>query len=323
DLDEDGRPDLIAGNWGANSKYRASAQAPRRIYHGDFDQDGVWDILEAGWDERLGKQVPERDLRALRAALPRLAASFQTYGSYATAGVAQVLGEAMGRAQVVEAINLLSLVLMNRGESFEARVLPDPAQFAPAFGIVAGDFDGDSHQDVFLSQNFFAVQPGTSRNDAGVGLLLLGDGKGGLAPQLPAQSGIAVWGEQRGAAAADFDHDGRLDLAVPQNGAATRLFRNKSGRAGLRVDLKGPEGNPQGIGAAVRLGQSGSWSGVSEVQAGGGYWSQNGPTLILATKESQPDVASQIEVRWPGGALTRAAVPPRARQIVVKVTGEQ
>jgi hypothetical protein len=313
DLDEDGRPDIIAGNWGANSKYRATPASPRRIYHGDFDKDGVWDILEAGWDHRLAREVPERDLRALRAAIPTLAAPFETYASYATASVVQVLGDALPSAKLVEAVTLLSLVLLNRGDRFEARPMPDSAQFAPAFGIVAADFDGDSHEDLFLSQNFFAVQPTTSRNDAGVGLLLLGDGKGGLFPRLPSESGIAVFGEQRGAAAADFDHDGRVDLAVTQNCAPTRLFRNKSSPPGLRVHLRGPAHNPQGIGAGIRLRQSGRWSGVREVQCGGGYWSQNGATLVFATKDRD----AEIEVRWPGGALSRASVPAGAREITV------
>jgi hypothetical protein len=313
DLDEDGRPDLIVGNWGANSKYRATPAAPRKIYYGDFDEDAIWDILEAGWDHRLNREVPEQDLKALRAGMPMLAASFQTYASYATAGVAQVLGDALPSAKVVEAVTLLSWILMNRGDHFEARPMPDPAQFAPTFGIVAADFDGDGHEDLFLSQNFFGVQPTVSRNDAGVGLLLLGDGKGGLLPRLPSESGIAVFGEQRGAAAADFDHDGRVDLAVTQNCAPTRLFQNKSGRPGLRVHLRGPAHNPQGIGASVRLRQSGRWSGVQEVQCGSGYWSQNEATLVFATK----DADGEIEVRWPGGKPSRISVPPDAREITV------
>jgi hypothetical protein len=310
DLDEDGRPDIIAGNWGANSKYRAATASPRRIYHGDFDQDGTWDILEAGWDSRLVREVPERDLTALRRAIPSLAAQFQTYASYATASVAQVLGTA---AKPVEAAMLSSVVLMNRGDHFEARPMPDLAQFAPAFGIVAADFNGDSHEDIFLSQNFFAVQPTTSRNDAGAGLLLLGDGMGGLVPQLPSESGIAVFGEQRAAAAADFDHDGRVDLAVTQNGAPTRLFRNKTSPPGLRVRLRGPPQNPQGIGASVRLRQAGQWSGAREVQCGGGYWSQNGATLVFARKDGE----AEIEVRWPGGAVTRGSVEAGAREATV------
>ena len=313
DLDEDGRPDIVAGNWGGNSKYRAAPGSPRKIYHGDFDQDGSWDILETGWDSRLGKEVPERDLKALRTALPSLAAHFQSYASYATASVAQVLGPALVKTKSVEAVTLQSFVLMNRGDHFEARALPDLAQFAPTFGIVAADFDGDTHEDIFLSQNFFAVQPTISRNDAGLGLLLLGDGKGGLFPRLPSESGIAVFGEQRAAAAADFDHDGRVDLAVTQNGAATRLFRNKNGAPGLRVQLRGPPLNPQGIGASVRLRQTGRWSGAREVQCGSGYWSQNAATLVFARKDGE----AEVEVRWPGGAVSRAAVPASAQEITV------
>jgi len=323
DLDEDGRLDIIAGNWGANSKYRATTASPRRIYHGDFDQDGSWDILEAGWDFRLAREVPERDLRALRAALPSLAAPFPTYASYATASISQVLGpiapslnpnlNPSAPVNLVEAVMLSSLVLMNRGDHFEARSLPDIAQFAPAFGIVAADFDGDAHEDIFLSQNFFAVQPTISRNDAGVGLLLLGDGKGGLVPRLPSESGIAIFDEQRAAAAADFDHDGRMDLAVTQNAAPTRLFRNKSSLPGLRVRLRGPPGNPQGIGASVRLRQADRRSGAREIQCGSGYWSQNAATLVFAKKDGD----AEIEVRWPGGALSHASVPAGARETTV------
>ena len=135
----------------------------------------------------MAREVPERDLRALRAALPSLAAQFPTYASYATASVSQVLGPVFSALNQpgLEAATLSSFVFMNRGDHFEARPLPDIAQFAPVFGIVAADFDGDTHEDIFLSQNFFAVQPTISRNDAGVGLLLLGDGKGGAYSTAP------------------------------------------------------------------------------------------------------------------------------------------
>jgi hypothetical protein len=104
-----------------------------------------------------------------------------------------------------------------------------------------------------------------------------------------------------------------VDLAVTQNGGPTRLFRNKNSPPGLRVHLRGPAHNPQAIGAGIRLRQSGRWSGVREVQGGGGYWSQNGATLVFATN----DRAAEIEVRWPGGRLSRASVPAGARDITV------
>src|SRR5690606_8286809 len=128
----------------------------------------------------------------------------------------------------------------------QGRPLPPEAQWAPAFGIVIGDMDGDGAEDVFLSQNFFAVAPFESRCDAGRGLLLKGDGAGGLQPVPGQESGIGIYGEQRGCALGDYDADGRLDLAVAQNGNAIRLFHNVKAAPGLRVRLRGPPGNPTG-----------------------------------------------------------------------------
>src|SRR5439155_5496064 len=124
-------------------------------------------------------------------------------------------------------------------------------QFAPAFSVDVADFDGDGHEDVFLSQNFFANEPEVPRYDAGRGLLLRGDGTGQLKAIPGQESGIKVYGEQRGAAVADFNQDGRPDLVVTQNGSTTKLFRNVGGKIGQRVLLIGPPGNPDGIGAQM------------------------------------------------------------------------
>src|SRR5204863_7041706 len=155
------------------------------------------------------------------------------------------------------------------------------AQMSPAFGLCVGDFDGDGNEDIFMGQNFFAVQPETARYDAGRGLLLKGDGSGNFKTVPGQQSGIKIYGQQRGAAIGDFDNDGRLDLVVTQNGAETKLYRNKQARPGLRVRLRGPPQNPDAFGAMVRL-QSGQHLGpAQELHGGGGYWSQDSLIQIL------------------------------------------
>jgi hypothetical protein len=203
-------------------------------------------------------------------------------------------------------------LFLNRGDHFEARPLPMEAQWAPAFALCVGDADADGNEDLFLSQNFFAVDEQTSRYDAGRGLWLRGNGRGDLTPVPSQESGVILYGEQRGAALADFDADGRIDLAVAQNGHGTKLFHNISGTPGVRVRLKGPPGNELGIGAVLRW-RSEQSTPAREVKAGAGYWSQDGAVQVMA----RPAGATAITVRWPGGKTSDIAVVPDARELVI------
>jgi len=192
--------------------------------------------------------------------------------------------------------------------------LPPEAQFAPAFYVGVADFDGDGHEDVFLAQNFFPTEVGTPRYDGGRGLLLRGRGDGTLVPVPGQVSGITVYGDQRGAAFADFDGDGRTDLVVSQNGAETRLYHNERARPGLRVRLIGTPLNPHAIGAAIRVVYDGSRGPVREVHGGSGYWSQDGAVQVMGL--AAPPTA--VWVRWPGGSESVVPIRPGAREITIR-----
>jgi hypothetical protein len=206
------------------------------------------------------------------------------------------------------------MAFLNRGDRFEARPLPVEAQLAPAFYAGIADFNGDGSEDLFLSQNFYPTAVGMPRYDTGRGLLLTGDGRGGLVPMPGARSGILVHGDQRGAAYSDLDGDGRLDLVVSQNGAPTRLFRNRGAAPGLRVRLVGAESNPDAVGAQVRLVYGERMGPVREVQAGSGYWSQNGAVQVFGVS----GIPTAVWVRWPGGEEVRVAVAAGAKEVVVR-----
>ena len=145
-----------------------------------------------------------------------------------------------------------------------------------------------------------------------------GDGSGKLSPVTCAEAGIKVFGEQRGAAVCDYDADGRIDLAVSQNGAATRLFHNVGAKPGLRVKLKGPPGNPSGIGAVLRLHFKGSQGPAREIHAGSGYWSQDSLTQVMGT----PASPEALWVRWPGGRVTTTPLSPNVKEITVDTEGK-
>jgi hypothetical protein len=313
DLDGDGWMDIIAANWGLNTKYRASLEHPRKIYYGDFQGTGSADLIEAYFDTDLGKEVPEREFDAVAEAMPFLRGIFRTHRAYGTAGSVDVLGPRLTQTRVATATMLASVALLNRTNGWLAVPLPVEAQLAPSFAVAVGDFDGDGAEDVFLSQNFFATQIQTTRADAGRGLWLRGDGQGGLRPVPGQESGVKVYGEQRGAAVGDYDGDGRPDLVVSQNSANTMLFHNVRGKQGLRVRLTGPPGNPAGFGAVIRLRFGERWGPAREVHGGSGYWSQDSAIQVMAT----PATPSAVWVRWPGGKTAEMPVPAGAREMAI------
>jgi hypothetical protein len=298
DLDGDGRLDIVATSWGRNSDFRATESQPLFLYFGFFGQRGSPGTLLAQQDPRLGAVAPLASYPRLGLGMPGLTGRIRTFAAYADATIDDVLGPSATGAVRLGVTTLDHMLFLNRGDRFEARPLPLDAQMAPAFYAGIADFDGDGKEDLFLTQNFFETEGATPRYDAGRSLMLTGNGSGNLKPLTGQASGVAVYGEQRGAGYADFDADGRLDLAISQNGAATRLFRNVGAAPGLRVRVSGGAGNPTGIGTQMRL-QYGSRLGpVQEIQAGSGYWSQNSAVQILGGLTGRP---TALWLRWPGG----------------------
>ena len=86
----------------------------------------------------------------------------------------------------------------------------------------------------------------------------------------------------------------------------------------MRVRLTGLKGNPDGIGALVRLGFGERLGPAREIRAGSGYWSQDSATAVLAT----PEAPSKVWVRWPGGKVVTAGIPKGAKAISVDPDGK-
>lgn len=317
DLDGDGRMDIVAGNWGLNSHYQCTKQQPLVLYYGDVNADGTLQLFETSYDAGGTRLLAGRDLRSMTAAMPFLLEHIPSCRRFSEMTPQEILGDRFNRVQPVGANTLASMAFLNRGKRFEPVTLPAEAQWAPVFGLGVADLDGDGLEDVILAQNFFGLPAEASRLDAGRGLVLKGDGRGGLEPVPGQTSGILVYGEQRGCALCDYDGDGRVDLAIAQNSESTRLFHNRHAKPGLRVRLRGPPSNPAGIGAILRLGSGGKLGPAREIHSGCGYWSQDSPVQVL-TSPTPPD---QLWVRWPGHTPVTLPLPAAAHEIEVTSDG--
>ncbi len=315
DFDGDGRMDFVAANWGLNTMYQAWPSSVHELLYGALAGNETVQIIEGVRFQENGELFPWRNLATVAGGFPGLRDDPKslTHAAYSRTNVADLLDPWRSRLGRVRATWFASTVFLNRGDRFEARPLPAEAQQAPVFGLAIADADLDGIEDIFLAQNLFAIRPDEARMDAGRGLWLKGL-PGAKFVAVPGQeSGIKIQGESRGCALSDFDADGRVDLVVSQNGAETRLFKNQTQNAGLRVRLSGPENNRLGYGAVLRIGKNAAWGPAREIHSGSGWLSQNSATQIF----KQPPPGSRIQVHWPGGRVVEAPIPEDKTEIIV------
>jgi hypothetical protein len=316
DFNHDGRPDFVAGNVGLNTQYRATPEHPALLYYGSFGP-GRPQLIEACYEG--DKLFPWRTRKELGAVIPSILQRFPKNDLYARATLADILGpdklaaadaNVRGAARRFAATELRSGVFLSQPDGrYHFTPLPRVAQVAPFQGLVAGDFDGDGHADIYAGQNSYAPNPGVGRFDGGISQLLRGDGHGNFTPAQPAESGLVVPGDAKALALADLDHDGWPDFLVTRNGATTLAWRNGgvAGRHSLGVRLRGAAGNPTAIGARVQLELADGSMQTAEVQAGGGYYSESCPAVFFGYPDAAPP--RRLLIRWPDGTASEHPVP--------------
>lgn len=197
DLNGDGKMDLVVGNHGLNSRFKASEKNPIRLYVEDFDKNGALDPIMT-FKAEDNKFYPYNLRHNLIDQMKGLKKVFPDYASFKNADMRVIFDkETLDRSYQVDATYLETSLLINQGNfNFEMKALPQIAQFTPIFAIEAHDFDGDGDLDLALGGNLYRVKPEVGRYDASFGVYLINDGQANFTGAQGGE-GFSIQGEIR------------------------------------------------------------------------------------------------------------------------------
>ena len=178
DFDGDGDIDLIAGNWGLNSRLKASVEEPVTLYRSDFDGNGSVETVISYF--YYGQETTLATKDELVRQLPVLNKKFLSYRDFARASLDELFGEeALNSAAKQVVTELASCYFENTGNNkFRKRVMQSAAQVAPVHDMLIEDFNHDGAVDLLLVGNSFEISTQLGRQDALTGRLLLNNGLG-------------------------------------------------------------------------------------------------------------------------------------------------
>ena len=207
DINGNGRTDLVGGNHGLNSMFRAESGFPVKMWVGDFAENGV--VEQILTTQKDGNYYPVALRHDLIEELPALREKYPDYSSYAGQTVNQIFTEQeLNSAKLQSAQILESVVFWNSDEEFEVEKLPLRAQLAPMYGVHLTDVTGNGLPEIILGGNLYNVKPQSGPYDAGGGVII--DYSDGVLQTFhPMQSGLNIPGEIRNIRTL-HTHDGKL-----------------------------------------------------------------------------------------------------------------
>lgn len=175
DFDGDGDIDIVAGNWGLNSRLIASEEKPIKLYLGDFDGNKSIDPVVSYFYGNKETAFSSKD--ELDKQMPFLKKKFQTYKEYAAADFSEILPEEkLENAEIKQVFELASCYFENKGNNtFKKHILPFEAQVSSIFAINKHDYNNDGYPDLFLAGNNYEISTQLGRLDASHGTVLIND----------------------------------------------------------------------------------------------------------------------------------------------------
>ena len=223
DLNEDGKPDLLLGNHGLNSRLQAGDTTPVEMFVNDFDRNGAPEQLITVYQG--DKSYPLALRQDVVMQMPGLKKQYLKYASYKDATIEEMFPpQILARSYKWSAQRMETSIWLSQSDgSYAWGSLPLEAQMAPVYGMLIEDLDGDGHLDILLGGNFSRSKPEIGIYAASYGTYLKGNGKGDFGSIPNKEVGLKIKGEVRDIVSVKTDQGKRL--VVAKNDAAIQWLK--------------------------------------------------------------------------------------------------
>ena len=179
DFNNDGRPDVFAGNLGENARFKATADEPVRMYFADFDDNGKGEQILTYY--RDGREITFSSMMELQKQIPSIKKKFLYAKDFAKASILEIFGaDKIKQSKVYKADHFSnSLFLNSASNTFAEASLPKEIQFTSYYSATAMDINEDGKMDIIPGGNYkyCNIQMGNYDAENGSYLLNLGEGK--------------------------------------------------------------------------------------------------------------------------------------------------
>ena len=171
DIDNDGDKDYLLGNWGTNTKFKASQKFPMKMYYSDFDSNGSTETIVC--IEKEGKYYPLLNFDDLSSQIVSLKKKFLSYKDFAGKPIEVVFEDKiLDKASVLLVQELHSGYLRNDNGKFSFIPFKNELQVSPITCFLKYDFENDGEDEVLVGGNYFGVTPFHGRFDSFPGALI-------------------------------------------------------------------------------------------------------------------------------------------------------